>query len=124
MKMCVQSGLAALLLCMLAVPAWAENGAALDEVTMEVVDDPDADEREYVDEIRLPSDAAPVARDSASFGIDTANGARERAREEGKAFGQSTAEEARELGREAGNAARSRDGTDKGPPEDLPVQVR
>lgn len=116
----IHCGIAGLLLCLVAVPAWAEDGA-LDDVTMEVVEDPEADEREYVDEIELP--AAPEARENAAFGIDTANEARDRAREDGRAFGESTANEARELGRDAGNAAKSGDGTGGGPPEDLPVDV-
>lgn len=116
-------GLGALLLCLLAAPAWAQDDAPLDDVTMEVVDDPQADEREYVDEIRLPTEASPEARENAAFGVDTANEARERARDEGQAFGQSTAQEARKLGRDAGNAAKSEDGAAAGPPEDLPVEV-
>ena len=116
-------GVGGLLLCLLAPAAWAEDDAALDEVTMEVVGDPEADEHEYVDEIELPTEAAPSARDSADFGRETADEARERAREEGRAFGQSTAQEARKLGRDAGNAAKSGNGAGAGPPDDLPVQV-
>ncbi|MDZ7828727.1 MAG: hypothetical protein U5K33_04315 [Halofilum sp. (in: g-proteobacteria)] len=118
----INFGIAALLLCLVAAPAWADD-ETLEDVTMEVVEDPDADEAEYVDEIELPAAAAPEARDNAAFGIDTAKEARDRAREDGQAFGQSTASEARELGRDAGNAAKSGDGAGGGPPEDLPVEV-
>jgi len=118
----VKISIAGLLLCLVAAPAWAEDGS-LDDVTMEVVEDPEADEREYVDEIELPAAAAPEARENAGFGIDTANEARDRAREDGQGFGQSTAQEARELGRDAANAAKSGDGAGNGPPEDLPVEV-
>lgn len=123
MTACTRYGAGGLLLCLLATPAWAQDDAPLDDVTMEVVDDPQADERDYVDEIRLPTEAAPAARNNAAYGLDTANEARERAREEGEAFGQSGAQEARELGRDAANAAKSEDGAAAGPPEDLPVEV-
>ncbi len=120
----VKCGIGGLLLCLLAVPAWADDDdTTLDDVTMEVVEDPDADEYEYVDEILLPADAAPAARENAAFGREAENEARRRAQEDGRAFGQDTAREARELGRDAGNAAKSKDGVGGGPPQDLPVEV-
>lgn len=118
MRQCMKTVAGSLLLFLLAGPAWAQD----DDMTMEVVEDADADENEYVEEIVLPAEAADEAHENAAFGIETANEARKRAGEDGRAFGQETASEARELGRDAGNAAKS--GAGSGPPEDLPVEVR
>lgn len=97
-----------LLLGLIATPVWADENDS-GEVTMEVVSDADADEAEYVDEIELPEAASDTARTRSAFGIDTANEARTKAGEEGRAFGQATAQEAREQGRDANNAANARD---------------
>ncbi len=97
-----------LLLGLVAMPVWADEEDG-DDVTMEVVSDADADEAEFVDEIELPEAASDTARTNSEFGIDTANEARTKAGEEGRAFGQSTAQEARERGRDANNAANARD---------------
>lgn len=103
-----------LLLLLLATPARAEDqdrAGALDDVKMEVVGDPDADERDYVDEIALPPGlAGPGTGEARGRGQSTAREARERGRE----FGQSTAREARERGREAGNAASGGKGANAG----------
>ena len=56
----------ALLVMLLAVPGWSEQAAADDEVTMEVVDDADADERDYVDDIDLPESASRARMDGRS----------------------------------------------------------
>ncbi|MDX1610109.1 MAG: hypothetical protein R3225_08310 [Halofilum sp. (in: g-proteobacteria)] len=113
-----------LLLVLAAAPAQAQDpDQALDDVTMEVVDESDADEGEYVDEILLPGSASPVGRGESAFGIGRANEARDRAREEGREFGKDTADEARRRGRDAGNAARAVNGSG-GRPEDLPVEVQ
>lgn len=138
MRLSMKYGLGSLLLCLLAVPAWAQE--ELDDVTMEVVEDADADESEYVEEIILPADAAsegagtagladdaaPEAQDNAAFGMDTADRARalEGGREAGRAFGEDTADKARSQGRDAANAAKAEDGETGGPPENLPVQVQ
>ena len=117
----------ALLVVLLAVPGWFEVARADDAVTMEVVDDADADERDYVDDIELPETASETARDKAAFGLDTANEARKRAEEDGRSFGQATAREAREAreqGRDAGNAARAAGGRRDGGPEGRPVEVQ
>lgn len=98
-----------LLLGLIATPVWAQEEDG-DDVTMEVVSDADADEAEFVDEIELPEEASDTARENAAFGIDTANEARTKARDDGRAFGESTSREAREQGRDAGNAADAGDG--------------
>lgn len=111
-----------LLLGLIATPVWADE-EKVDDVTMEVVSDADADEAEFVDEIELPEDASDTARTNAAFGIDTANEARTRAREDGRAFGQSTAEQAREQGRDASDAARARDGAGEAARDNRPVEA-
>lgn len=111
-----------LLLGLVATPVWADEEEG-DDVTMEVVSDADADEAEFVDEIELPEDASDTARTDAAFGIDTANEARTKAGEDGRAFGQSTAREAREQGRDASNAANARDGAGSGARDNRPVEV-
>ena len=111
-----------LLLGLIAAPVWGAEEPG-DEVTMEVVSDPDADEAEYVDEIELPESASDTARDNAAFGIDTANEARTKASEDGQAFGESVSREAREQGRDAGNAANARDGAGADPVDKRPVEV-
>lgn len=100
-----------LLLGLSATPVWAQE-EEVDDVTMEVVSDADADEAEYVEDIELPEAASDTARDNAAFGIDTANDARKNASEDGRAFGERTAGEARERGRDADNAASARDRAD------------
>jgi hypothetical protein len=60
-------------------------------VTMSVLES-EADIQRVISEIRLPEQASPVARERAAKGLETANEARERARE----FGQERAEQARE----------------------------
>jgi hypothetical protein len=90
--------------------ASADEHDADDDLVLEVVDDPDAGEEDYVEEIRLPEQASDQARESAAGGIETANEARERGRD----FGQERAEQARELGREV------RDG--RGRPEGVGVE--
>lgn len=113
----------ALALCLAVAPARAdEPDDVLDDVTMEVVDELDADEEEYVDEILLPGSAAQQAQDRSAFGRGRSDEARGRARENGREFGQSTAEEARRMGRDAGNAAKAVNGSG-GPPENLPVEA-
>ena len=119
-----QHAFSVLLVALLAATGWSGQAVADDEVTMEVVDDADADERDYVDDIALPEAASETARDSAAFGLDTANDARERASEDGRAFGQATAREAREQGRDAGNAARAAEGRRDRGPENRPVEVQ
>lgn len=96
-----------LLLGLVATPVWADEEGD-EDVTMEVVSDAEADEAEFVDEIELPEAASDTARTNAAFGIDTANEARTKAREDGRGFGESTAREAREQGRDASNAANAR----------------
>jgi|GEM_PF-6080688 hypothetical protein len=100
-----------LLLGLIATPVWAQE-EEVDDFTMEVVSDADADEAEYVEEIELPEAASDTARDNAAFGIDTANEARKNASEDGRAFGERTASEARQRGRDADNAAGARDRAD------------
>lgn len=123
MKQCMKTVAGSLLLFLLAGPAWAQD----DDMTMEVVEDPAADENEYVDEIALPSEADPEAHENAAFGIDTANKARKLTDDiegEGRDFGQAVSERAKELGRDAGNARKAVDGTGSGRPADLPVQAQ
>lgn len=118
-----------LLLLLTAVPAWAQEAqddGDLNDVRMEVVGEPDAGEREFVEEIRLPETAAPEARDNAAFGLDTANEARQRAADEAAEFGRSVAREAREAresGRDADNARRAIEGANEGPPGRRPIDV-
>lgn len=111
-----------LLLGLMAAPVWADEEPR-DDVTMEVVSDPEADEAEFVDEIELPESASDTARDNAAFGIDTANEARTKASEDGQAFGESVSREAREQGRDAGNAANARDGAGADAADQRPVKV-
>ena len=79
------------------VTAVADEHDIDDDLVLEVVEDPDAGEEDFVDEIRLPTPVSDQARESAASGLETANEARERGRE----FGQERAEQAREAGREA-----------------------
>ena len=111
-----------LLLGFIAAPVWGDEEPGGD-VTMEVMSDPEADEAEYVDEIELPESASDTARDNAAFGIDTANEARTKASEDGRAFGESVSRVAREQGRDAGNAANARDGAGADPADKRPVEV-
>lgn len=60
------------------------------EDTMTVVEEGQTPE-DVVHTLALPEDASDQARESAAFGLDTAN----RAREDGRAFGQEMAERAR-----------------------------
>lgn len=112
-----------LLLCLMSVPGWADDDEPLGDISMQVVDAPDAGEQDYVEEIDLPTAASSNAAENAAFGLETANEARDRARENGSAFGQSVAQEARERARDAANAGNASNGQGKGPPDDLPVQV-
>gem|GEM_PF-6059734 len=77
--------------------AVADEHEVDDDLVLEVIDDADAGEEDFVDEIRLPEQASDQARESAASGLETANEARERGRD----FGQERAEQAREAGREA-----------------------
>lgn len=110
MRHFMKSGIGGLLLLVLAAPAWAQS-----DVALEVVGDPEADEREFTDEILLPADADDVARDNAAFGIGAAN----RAREDGREFGEGVSDRARQVGRDGANAAEAADGaaTDRAPVE-------
>lgn len=129
-----------LLLCLFVAPAWAQdedNGEeVLDDVTMEVTSNPDADEEEYVDEIALPesaTDATDEAEENAAFGIETANQARELGADttdEARDFGEDTLDRlqdrARDLGRDADNAGKAPEGAGDAadaPPENRPVEV-
>lgn len=47
-------------------------------VTMQVVNQNDATEQQFVDQIELPKQAAQAAQENAQQGLDTANGARQR----------------------------------------------
>lgn len=81
-----------------------------DALLLEVVDDENAGEEDFVDVISLPDEASDVARERSAFGIETANEARERGRD----FGQERADRARELGREASEARGRPEGTGSG----------
>lgn len=123
MRKCVKYGVGTVLVFLLAGPAWAQDG----DMTLEVVDNPDADESEYVETITLPDEAAPEAHENAAFGIDTANKARKLTDDiegEGREFGQEVSERAKQLGRDADNARKAVDGTGSGRPTDLPVQAQ
>lgn len=127
MRQCMKYGLGGLLLLLLAVPAWAQEGED-DDMTMEVVENPAADESEYVDEIALPG-ALPdeaEADENAAFGIGTANKARKLgdSTEEGRAFGDETAREAKQLGRDADNAGKAVDGDEFGGLQDRPIETQ
>lgn len=111
-----------LLLGLVAAPVWADGDEG-DDVTMEVVSGADADEREFVDEIELPEAASDTARTDAAFGIDTANEARTKAGEDGRAFGESTSREAREQGRDARNAGNARERVGSDARDNRPVEA-
>lgn len=80
---------------LVAAPIYADDSASEDEVTIEVVGEAEAQPEGLTDTISLPEEAAEQAHESAAFGLETAN----RAREKGEDFGREQAEEARENGR-------------------------
>lgn len=94
----------------LAVPAQADDEAGTDEleVTLTVVE-ADENVEDVVNTIELPEEASEVAKESAAFGLATANAARQRGEEgadeiEGEAAG--AAEQAKEAAKNAREAAR------------------
>lgn len=102
--------LAACALCALALlvhpgsPRAADDDARIDDVRMQVVGDPDADEAEYVDQIELPEAAATRGESASRPGRERAGEARDRAR----GGGRETASDARELGGDARRTADER----------------
>lgn len=108
-------------------PVWAQEDVNdVDDVEMEVVEDPDAGEMAYVADIELPDSASDQAVESAAAGLGTAN----EARDDGRSFGQDTAREAREArevretGRDAANARRAAPGAPENRPGNRPVDVQ
>jgi|GEM_PF-5632711 len=84
-------------------PAIADDATQPDvgDVMMSVIEEPDAGEDQFVDEIQLPPAAADTAKTEARDGLDTAN----EARSGGRDFGQSRAQEARQQGQAARGVA-------------------
>ncbi len=82
-------------LSFLSAPLLAEEVDAEEEATIEVVGDVNAQPEALTDAIALPQEAAVQAQESAAFGLETAN----RAREKGEETGQEQAEAARENSR-------------------------
>lgn len=85
----------ALPLSLVTAPIYAEEDTSDGEATIEVVGEVEAQPEGLTDAITLPEEAAAEARQSAAFGLETAN----RAREKGEESGQEQAEEAREKSR-------------------------
>lgn len=95
-------------------PAWAADP----EVTMDVVEDPEADQS-VTNQIELPGEAAETGKESSRFGTDTANEARGKARGKGREFGQEVRERAQQLREEQqqGAAENARNPTLPDPPK-------
>ena len=84
--------------------AWAQQDSGVDDIRMEVVSNPDADEAEFTEEIELPEGASDQAHDKPARGTNQAHEAREDRGRASRSAVSREAREARESGRDAGQA--------------------